>query len=481
MIYSFTCRASFAGGASLSTGMLASPRSLSGLGTRGATKIQRLVSSRGILAWFVQDATVPLIAMEYAFGGGASQDPTDKPGVGYMVSGLLGEGSGDLESQTFHERLDRRAIELNFGSTRDHLRGTLRTLEDNRDEAFDLLRMALTSPRFDAADVERIRASMLAKLRHASTDPSSLANRKFLEVAFNDHPYAREARGTIESVPKIEVADLKGYVRRVMAKDTLKIAVVGDVDPEALCKLLDRTFGGLPAVAVSTPVPDVVAATPPQRVFIPLDVPQTVVTFGGPGVRRREPDFMAAYVVNHILGGTGLTSRLFREVREKRGLAYSVHERLVWMDHSAMFVGNSGTRADRADETVEQIENQARRIAEEGPTQQELDDAKSYLRGSQMLALNTSSKFARTLLQHQLDRLPIDYVKKHNAVVDAVTLEDAKRAAQRLWGRGLLTIVVGRSPMGAARSTTVPSAATSSPGAEQLSAAPSPKMPARPR
>ncbi|WP_377828202.1 M16 family metallopeptidase [Bradyrhizobium lupini] len=477
MTYSFTRRAVFAGGASLST---ASPRSLSAVGTRGATKIQRLVSSCGIVAWFVQDATVPLIAMQYAFRGGATQDPTDKPGVGYMVSGLLGEGSGDLDSQTFHERLDRRAIELNFGSTRDDLRGALRTLEHNRDEAFDLLRIALTSPRFDVADVERIRASMLANLRHASTDPSSLANRKFLEVAFNDHTYAREARGTIESVPKIEVADLKGYVRRVMAKDTLKIAVVGDVDPEALCKLLDRTFGGLPALAESTPVPDVVAAKPPQRVFIPLDVPQTVVTFGGPGVRRSEPDFMAAYVVNHILGGTGLTSRLFREVREKRGLAYSVHERLVWMDHSAIFVGNSGTRADRADETVEQIENQARRIAEEGPTQQELDDAKSYLRGSQMLALNTSSKFARTLLQHQLDKLPIDYVKQHNAVVDAVTLEDAKRAAQRLWGQGLLTIIVGRSPMGAARSTTVPSAATSSPGAERLGATASPRIPAKP-
>ncbi|MGY4363138.1 putative Zn-dependent peptidase [Bradyrhizobium sp. i1.7.7] len=392
MTYSFTRRAVLVGGASLSTAMLASPGSLSATGTHAATKIQRLVSSCGIVAWFVQDATAPSIAMEYAFGGGATQDPTDKPGVGYMVSDLLDEGSGDLDSRTFHERLDRRAIELCFGSTRDHLRGALRTLEGNRDEAFDLLRMALTTPRFDAADVERIRARMLANLRHESTDPSSVGNRKLFEVAFSDHPYARKARGTIESVPKIEVADLKAYVRRVMAKDTLKIAVVGNVDPEALRKLLDRTFGGLPAIAESMAVPDVVAATPPQRVFIPLDVPQTVVTFGGPGVRRSEPDFMAACVVNHILGGSGLTSRLFREVGEKRGRAYSVHERLVWMDHSAIFVGNSDTPADRADETVEQIEKQARRIAEEGPTQQEIDDAKSYLRGSEMLTLDIPSE-----------------------------------------------------------------------------------------
>ncbi|WP_234685080.1 M16 family metallopeptidase [Bradyrhizobium monzae] len=449
--------------------MIASAAPLATARTLAATKIKRLTSPCGIEAWFVRDSTVPLIAMEFAFAGGATQDPADKPGVGHMVACLLKEGSGDLDFKTFHERLDRRAIELSFRSTHDHFCGALRTLNDNGDEAFDLLRMALTSPRFDPADVERIRASELARLRHDSTDPSSLANRKFLEVAFNDHPYARPALGSIESVPKIEVADLRDYVRRVIAKDTLKIAVVGDVDPEVLCTLLDKAFGGLPAKAESTPVSEVVAAKPPQRVFIPFDVPQTVVTFGGPGVRRSEPDFMAACVVNQILGGAGLTSRLFREVREKRGLAYFVREHLVWMDHSAMFVGSSGTCADRAGETVELIETQIRHIAEEGPTQQELDDVKSYLKGSQMLALNTSSKLARSLLQHQLDKLPIDYFEKHNAVVDAVTLEDAKRIAQRLWGRGLLTVIVGRSPMDPAQSTTAPSMPTSPP-AEKLDA-----------
>ncbi|QOZ11957.1 hypothetical protein XH96_34455 [Bradyrhizobium sp. CCBAU 51765] len=248
--------------------------------------------------------------------------------------------------------------------------------------------------------------------------------------------------------------------------------MVGDVRPEVLCKLLDKTFGSLPTEAEAAPVPEVVAAKPPRRLFIPLDVPQTVVTFGGPAFRRSEPDFMAAYVVNHILGGAGLTSRLFREVREKRGLAYSVRENLVWLDHSAMFLGNSGTCADRADETVEEIEKQVRDIAEEGPTQQELDDAKSYLKGSQILALNTSSKLARTLQQQQLDKLPIDYFEKHNAVVDGVTLADAKRAARRLWGDGLLTIIVGRSPRDAAQPTTMPPAITPPPGAQQLDAAP---------
>jgi len=419
--------------------------------SQAAAKIQHLISPGGIEAWFVQDATVPLVAMEYSFGGGATQDPADKSGVGNMVANLLDEGSEDLDSKTFHERLDRRAIELSFTSTRDYFRGSLRMLKDNTDEAYDLLRMSLTSPHFESADVERVRAQILSGLRRDTSNPSALASRKFLEVAFGDHPYGRQANGTLESVPKIDVADMKDYVRRVLAKDTLRIAVVGDIDPATLGKLLDRTFGTLPAKASLTPVADVEAAKPPQRAFIALDVPQTVVTFGGPGIKRHDPNFMAGYVVNHILGGGTLSSRLYHEVREKRGLAYSVYQSLLWMDHSAIFIGNTGTRADRAGETVDAIDKEIRRMAEDGPTQQELDEAKSYLKGSQMLALDTSSKLASALLQYQQDKLPIDYIEKRNAIVDAVTLDDAKKAAKRLWGQGLLTVIVGRAPQAAAQ------------------------------
>lgn len=417
---------------------------------QAAAKIQRLVSPGGIEAWFVQDATVPLIAMEYAFEAGAAQDPADKPGVASMVADLLDEGAGDLDSKTFHERLERRAIELSFHAARDHLRGSLRMLKDDHDEAFDLLRLSLTQARFDAADIERIRAQVMSGLRRETSNPGSLASRKFMEIAYGDHPYGRPANGTLVTVPKIEAADLRAYSDRVLARDTLRVAVVGDINADQLGALLDKAFGGLQAKAGLTPVIDIVAAKPPQRFFIPLDVPQTSVMFGGPGIRRDDPDFMAAYVVNHILGGGGLTGRLYKEVREKRGLAYSISESLSWMRRSAMFVGATGTRADRATETVDAIDAEVKRMAAEGPTSQELADAKSYLKGSQMLALDTSSKLASALLQYQLDGLGIDYIEKRNGIVDAVTLDDAKRVAQRLWGQGLLTVVVGRAPQAAA-------------------------------
>jgi zinc protease len=433
----------------VATGLAMAP--LASTPTLAAARIQHLVSPGGIEAWFVQDSTVPLIAMEYAFAGGASQDPPGKPGVASLVGDLLDEGSGDLDSKTFHERLDRRAIELSFSASRDHFRGSLRMLKDTKDEAFDLLRTSLTSPHFDPADVERIRSQVISNLQTESTSPTALAGRKFLETAFGDHPYGRPTDGSLESVPKIEIADLKNYVSHVLAKDTLRVAVVGDVDPDTLGKLLDKTFGSLPAKATLTPVPDVVAAKPPKRIFIPLDVPQTVVTFGGPGIGRHDPDFMAAYVVNHILGGGTLSSRLYHEVREKRGLAYSVYESLLWMEHSSLFIGNTGTRADRAGDTVEAITREVRRMGEDGPTQQELDEAKSYLKGSQMLALDTSSKLAQAMLQYQLDKLPIDYIEKRNSIVDAVTLDQAKAVAKRLWGQGLITVIVGREPQAAAQ------------------------------
>ena len=418
------------------------------LPSHAAAKIQHLVSPGGIEAWFVQDATVPLVAMEFAMGGGAAQDPAGKAGVGNMVADLIDEGSGELDSRAFHEHLDRRAIELGFSVTRDYFRGSLRMLKDDKDEAFDLLRTSLTSPHFDSADVERIRTQLISGLKRETSNPGSLATLKFLEIAYGDHPYGRPSGGTLESVPGITIADMRDYVGRVLTREHLKIAVVGDIDAASLGSLLDRTFGGLPAKSRLTPVPDIAASKPPQREFIALDVPQTVVAFGGPGIKRSEPDFMAGFVVNHILGG-GSASRLYREVREKRGLAYSISDSLAWMDHSALFVGSTGTRADRTGETVEAITREIRRMAENGPTEQELDEAKSYLKGSRMLSLDTSSKLASALLQYQLDRLSIDYLERRNAVVDAVTIDDARKAARKLWGDGLLTVIVGRAPQAA--------------------------------
>jgi zinc protease len=423
---------------------------------RAATRIQRVVSPGGIEAWFVQDSTVPLVAMDYAFTGGATQDPVDKPGVSNMVADLLDEGAGDLDSNTFHDRLERRAIQMSFGTARDYFRGSLRMLKEDRDEAFDLLRLALTQPRFETDAVERIRSQIMSGLRRESTTPSALAALAFWKLAYPDHPYGRPSGGTLESVPTIQVTDLRDYQRRNFGRDQLKVAVVGDIDAATLGKLLDKAFAALPAKADLVAVPEIAPTAPPKREQVALDVPQTVVMFGAAALKRNDPEFMTAYVVNHILGGGTFSSRLHREVREKRGLVYSISEAMIWMSHSAMFVGSTATRADRTSDTVDTLTGEVRRLAESGPTQAELDEAKSYLKGSLALSLDTSAKIAAVLVQYQLDNVGIDYLERRAALIDAVTLDDAKRVARKLWGPGLLTVVVGRTAEATAQTTTAP-------------------------
>jgi zinc protease len=411
-----------------------------------ATTIERVVSPGGIEAWLVHEPAVPLIAVDFAFVGGAVQDPTGKAGTANLAASLLDDGVGDFDSKAFHERLERKAIELSFAAERDSVRGSLRTLSENRDEAFDDLRLSLTAARFDPSDVEINRQQILSMLRRATTSPTDIANRRWWETAFAGHPYGRPVNGTLESVPTITIDDVKSYAHRVLARSNLKIAVVGDIDAETLKPLLDRVFGGLPAQPELTPIEAVSPQGLGQRVVVNLDVPQSVVEFGGPGIARKDPDFMAAYIINHILGGGAFSSRLYQEVREKRGLVYSIYDSLVWLDHTAVFLGSTATRADRTGETVDLIEKEIRRLAENGPTADELAKAKAYLNSSFVLGLDTSSKIAGMLVQLQLDDMGIDYFQRRPEMIAAVTLDDAKRVAKRLLDNGLLETVVGRPP-----------------------------------
>ena len=268
-----------------------------------ASKIERTFSPGGIEIWLVRDATVPLIAVDFAFRGGAAQDPADKLGVGNMALDLLDEGAGDLDANAFHELMEHKAIELQFHIGRDHIRGTLRTLKENQDKAFGLLRLSLTAPHFEASAVERIRAQIMSQLHRQTMTPNDIASRTWWNTAFPGHPYARQMNGTLETVPGLTADDLRAYVQRVFARDTLKVAVVGDIDVATAGRLIDSTFGSLPAKAELLSVSSATPQGLGRRIVLDLDVPQTSVTFGGSGIAGDDPDFMAAYIVNHIFGG----------------------------------------------------------------------------------------------------------------------------------------------------------------------------------
>jgi zinc protease len=428
--------------ATLLAAPLATGLSLAAPGRAEATTIQKVVSPGGIEAWLVEEHTVPLIAVNFAFEGGSTQDPPGKEGLANLLSTLLDEGSGDLDSQAFQSRIEDISVNLSFEDSRDSFYGELKTLAEARDEAFDLLRLSVTSPRFDADAVERMRVQAINGARRELRDPGSIAGRATSKALFPNHPYGRSSNGTPTSLQAITRDDLVDYHRRVFARDGLKIAVVGAIDAKTLAPLLDKTFGGLPAKGQLTPVPDVVPVTG-ATVAEAMAVPQTTIRFATDGLLRKDPDFIAAFVMNHILGGGTFSSWLYEEVREKRGLAYSVSTSLNPLKHAGIFSGGLGTRPDKAQESLAIVREQIKRMAEQGPTADELAKAKAFLVGSYALRFDSSDKIAGQLLAIQIDDLGMDYFDVRNGLIEKVTLEDVKRVAQKLLSKPMTVVTVG--------------------------------------
>ncbi len=407
-----------------------------------AVNIQSVTSAGGIKAWLVEDYTVPIVTVNIAFSGGSAQDGADSPGLANFLSGMLDEGAGELDSKAFQTRLQDLNIDLSFDSGRDAFYGNLRSLQTNLDDAFELMRLALTAPRFDDEPVARIRGQILSSLKRSETDPGDIAQKAWANAMFAGHPYGRPSTGTLDSVAAITADDLRAFYKRTLARDNLHVAVVGAIDAQKLATALDAMFGALPDHAALVPVTDI-APQAGDRVHKTLDVPQTTIRVGGASIKRDDADFIPAYLANHILGGGSFSSRLYKEIREERGLAYSVGTGLAAFDHAGAYVGAAATRADAAKLAIELMTGQIREFAENGPTDKELASAKSYLTGNYALRFDASRKIARQLIGIQLDRLGIDYVDKRNDLVRAVSADDVRRAAKRVFGGPITVITVG--------------------------------------
>ncbi|MCE9650996.1 MAG: insulinase family protein [Parvibaculum sp.] len=411
-------------------------------------KIERVVSPGGIEAWLVEEYEVPVIVMNVAWAGGSASDPAGKPGLANMVSGLLDEGAGDMDSETYQKRLEASNAVLSYSDDRDYFNARLKTLAENRDEAFALLQVALASPRFDPPAVERIRAQLFSIAARNTQDPEWIASQAWFKAAYGDHPYARPSEGTLKSIAAIKRADLVTYTKRTFARDNMKIGVVGPLKPAELGLLLDKTFGALPAHARLAHVPDVKMAAKSKTVIVKKPFPQSVVIFGSEGMKRADPDFIPAYVMNYVLGGGGFSSRLTEEVREKRGLAYSVGTYLYPMRHAAMLLGDVGTKNASVGVSLSLIRKEFARMAADGVTDKELDDAKTFLTGSYPLRFDSNGQIAGELVAIQQENLGIDYVDRRNGLVEAVTKADIARTAKRLLdAKPLIVTVVGEPNM----------------------------------
>ncbi len=406
-------------------------------------EIQSVTSQGGVTSWLVEDYSVPIVAIRFAFTGGSSQDPAGKEGLANLMTGLFDEGAGALDSEAFQEKLDDVGAEMGFSANRDSMEGSMRMLADSKDDAFDLLRLAVNEPRFDAGPVDRIRAQIISSINAEERDPAQIANKIWRQTIYGDHPYGRDTEGTEQSVLAVTPADLRAAHKALFARSNLHVAVVGAIDAETLKPILDKVFGALPEKAVLDPVGDITPKIGETR-RIAFDVPQTSIRMVFPGVQRKAPEFFAAYVMNHILGGGTFSSRLFDEVREKRGLVYSIGSYLVSRDHSAGLFVSTSTQADRADDTITVIHDVIANMASDGPDAAELADAKSYIIGAYAISnLDSSSAIASTLLGIQMEDLGIDYIDRREALINAVTLDEVRQQARALLSVNPSVMVVG--------------------------------------
>ncbi len=419
-------------------------------GEKNATSLDvvKVVSPGGIEAWLVSDHINPIINVRFAFKGGASLDPVGKEGLASMASSLIDEGAEDLDSQSFQRLLEDLSVTIRFSAGRDTFSGRLQTLSENRDQAFDLLRKALNAPRFDDEPVNRIRAQILAGLRSDLEDPDTVAGLTLAKEIFPNHPYGWPVDGTLETIKAITADDLKAFVSERLARDNLIVAVVGDIKPDELSRRLDEVFASLPA----TSKPSTVAAAKPQIngqvKVVNMKVPQSAIVFAQKGPKRGDVDFYSVFVLNHILGGGGFTSRLYDEIREKRGLAYSIGSYLYPLEHVGLIRGYGGTANKRVDETLKVLKSEWQKMADDGVNKEVLADTKTYLTGSFPLRLTSSGRIAAILVSMQLEGLGIDYLDRRNGYIEAVTLKEVNRVAKSLLDPENLVVVVVGSPSG---------------------------------
>ncbi len=417
-----------------------------------AMKIQTIKSPGGIEAWLVEEHANPLMAMKFAFEGGNAQDPEGKDGVANFLTAMLDEGAGDIRSSEFQERMEEIAMRMSYEDSRDAFYGNFETLTANRDKAAELLRLALTKPRFDPDAVERIRQQLLANLVYADRDPEKVAAKEWFATAFAGHSYGRPAQGTEATVGAIMRDDLEAYRHRVFAKSNLKVVAVGDITPDELGKLLDTVFGDLPEKADLSPVPQTAPVTGGKEQLIEMNIPQSVAVFGLNAMPRKDPDFMTAFVLNQLIGGGGFASRLMEEVREKRGLAYSVYSYIQPFRHASILTGGVASKNEVIGQSLDVIRAELREIAEHGPKPDEFENAKKYLTGSYALRFDTNAKIASQLLGLFEDDFGPDYVEKRNSLIEAITLDDAKRVAKRLLDNDNLIVTIVGKPVSAAAS-----------------------------
>lgn len=417
------------------------------LPARAELDIKEVTTPGGINVWLVEDHTIPFVALEVRFRGGASLDAPGKRGATNLMSALLEEGAGDLDSRGFARAVEALAADFSYNAYDDYTGVSVRFLSENRDAALALLRESLIRPNFEEDAIERVRGQVLSIIQSDLKDPSEIVGDKFGALVYGDHPYGSSLNGTQDSVTALTRDDIVAAHRAAMTRDQVVVSAVGDITEEELGAALDALLGDLPQTGMPLAGPADLNL-PGGIQVIDYDTPQSIAVFAQPAPDREHPDFFAIYILNHILGGSGFESRLMHEVREKRGLTYGVYSYLVDREGAKIWMGSVASANDRVAEAIKVIRAEWARLKDEGVSAQELEDAKTFITGAYPLRFDGNGPIATIAVSMQLRGMPTDYIATRNDNMNAVTLEDINRVAREWLDPDMLTFVVVGQPEG---------------------------------
>lgn len=418
-------------------------------------KIESWETANGARVLFVAAPELPMADIRLVFDAGSARDG-DKPGLTSFTNSLLTEGAGEWDAQQIAERLEQVGAQLESGSLRDMAWVSARTLTraDALETTLETLAAILARPSFSEKAIERQRQGILASLLHDEQSPGSVGKKRLYELVFGGHPYAGDPEGTRESVQAIGRDDLLAAHRRLYVAKNALVAIVGAVDRAQAEAIAQRLTKGLPAGEAPPPLPPVAGLDRAVVERIAFPSSQSHLYLGQPGMRRGDPDYFPLYVGNHILGGSGLVSLLSEEVREKRGLSYSVYSYFLPMRQPGIFQLGLQTKNDQAAEALQVMRQTLQRFIDEGPSAQELKAAKQNITGGFPLRIASNSKIIEYLAVIGFYDLPLDYLDRFSERVEAVTREQIRDAfKRRIDPQRLVTVQVGRTDQPLAKVT----------------------------
>ena len=407
--------------------------------------IQHWQTANGARVYYVPAPELPMLDIRVVFAGGSVRDG-DLPGLASMTNHLLDKGAAGLTANDLAARLEGLGAQLGSGALRDMAWVSLRSLSDAAllEPALELLQQVLGQPDFNAGDFERERERTLVSLREDEQSPSTIAGYRFYQTVFGEHPYATRPVGDAASLQRMTLRDIRAYYEKHYVAGNAIIAIVGDVNRKAAERLAQQLAGALRDGEAAPAVATVAAleGASEERILHPST--QTHVRMGAPGMRRGDPDYFPLYVGNHILGGGGLVSRLNEEIREQRGLSYSVYSYFSPMEQDGPYIFGLQTRNDQLDEALEVLRATLKDFHREGPTEEELVAAKKNITGGFALRVDSNSKIVEYLAMIGFYKLPLDYLVTFNSRVEAVTREQIREAFRRRVPVGnMATVIVG--------------------------------------